>query len=339
MREKKENTHIVIERQLGIYQCERGAVWQCKFNVDGRWNRSSTNERHLAKLKKAAHDILIKANVKKELNISTVTLKIKYVANTVPKQLEAGIEKKIAKPVYKDHVSVLKSYVIPILGKYSDNIIKREALDECEYEYEYETKHTKKIGKPLTYRTQLTHIAVLNLIFDEALIQRFMTELDSPKLIAKGKVSECRPAFELDEIHALKEHFNDWIKREENSVSKNLRTLLKKYLYVLLDTWARPNKELLKLSLKQVRHAHTDDSGCHVEMNVGGKTGKQKIIAWGDTIDALKRLLKIQNLGGTEVVKESNHNGYLFKMKDCKELQSFQKLFEVFPRQQNLLIT
>ena len=70
MREKSENTHILIERQLRIYQRERSAVWQCAFNVDGRWQRTSTNERELAKAKKTAHDILVKANVKKELNIA-----------------------------------------------------------------------------------------------------------------------------------------------------------------------------------------------------------------------------------------------------------------------------
>jgi len=70
MREKSENTHILIERQLRIYQRELSAVWQCAFNVDGRWQRTSTNERGLAKAKKPAHDILVKANVKKELNIA-----------------------------------------------------------------------------------------------------------------------------------------------------------------------------------------------------------------------------------------------------------------------------
>jgi hypothetical protein len=291
MREKNATTHILIERELRIYQRERSAVWQVAFNVDGRWNRASTNERDLAKAKKAAHDILIKANVKKELNISPVTRKLKDVANTVLKQLSADIEEETAKPVYKDYVSILKNYVIPILGKFNVNNIKREALDE------YETKRTKKMGKSATYSTQLTHNAVLNLIFDEAVLQRFMTELDRPKLVAKGKVSERRPAFELEEIRALKEHFNNWIERAESKVSKNLRILLREYVYVLLDTGARPGKELLNLRWKQIRYTHTDDSGSHVEMNVNGKTGKRKIIGWDDTIDVLRRMLRVQGLG------------------------------------------
>ena len=332
MREKNENTHILIERQLRIYQRERSAVWQCAFNVDGRWQRTSTNERELAKAKKTAHDILVKANVKKELNIAPITRKLKDVANVVLKQLEKETTNNTAKPIFKDYIAILKNYILPILGKYNVNSISREALDE------YETKLTKKMRKPATFSTQQTHNAVLNMIFDEAVLQRFMTELDRPKLVAKGKVSERRPAFDMEEIRALRENIDAWIKRAETTVSKNLRLLLREYVYVLLDTGARPGRELLYLRWKQIRYTHNDVNGSHVEMTVSGKTGKRKIIGWGETIEVLKRLLKEQSLGGLEATTESNHNGYVFRMADGKEPQSFQKLFESFLRQHNLLI-
>ena len=332
MREKNENTLILIERQLRIYKRERSAVWQCAFNVDGRWQRTSTNERELAKAKKTAHDILVKANVKKELNIAPITRKLKDVANVVLKQLEKETKSSTAKPIFKDYISILKNYVIPILGKYNVNKIDREALDE------YETKLAKKMRKPASFSTQQTHNAVLNMIFDEAVLQRFMTELDRPKLAAKGKVSERRPAFDMEEIRALRENIDGWIKRAESTVSKNLRLLLREYVYVLLDTGARPGKELLNLRWKQIRYTHTDESGSHVEMTVSGKTGKRKIIGWAETISVLNRLLKVQGLVGLEAITESNHNGYVFRMADGKEPQSFQKLFESFLKQHNLLI-
>ena len=332
MREKSENTHILIERQLRIYKRERSAVWQCAFNVDGRWQRTSTNERELAKAKKTAHDILVKANVKKELNIAPITRKLKDVANVVLKQLEKETKSSTAKPIFKDYIAILKNYIIPILGKYNVNNISREALDE------YETKLAKKMRKPATYSTQLTHNAVLNMIFDEAVLQRFMTELDRPKLVAKGKVSERRPAFDMEEIRALRENIDEWIKRAETTVSKNLRLLLREYVYVLLDTGARPGKELLNLRWKQIRYTHTNESGSHVEMMVSGKTGKRKIIGWAETISVLNRLLKVQGLSGLEAITESNHNGFVFRMADGKEPQSFQKLFESFLRQHNLLL-
>lgn len=307
-------------------------VWQCAFNVDGRWQRTSTHERDFDKAKKTAHDLLVRANVKKELNIAPITRKLRDVAIAVLKQLENDIESNTGKPIYKDYVAILTNYIIPILGKYNVNNINREALDE------YDAKLAHKMRKAPSHSTQLTHNAVLKLIFDEAVSKRFMTELDRPKLVARGKISERRPAFDLEEIRALRKHFDGWIKRASSKTSKKLRTLLKEYVYVLLDTGARPGKELLNLRWKHIRYTHTDDSGSHVEMTVSGKTGKRKIIGWTETIEALKRLLHEQGLGGIEEVTESNHNGFVFRMADGNAPQSFQKLFETFLREHNLLL-
>jgi hypothetical protein len=70
------------------------------------------------------------------------------VANLVLKQLEKDTKTSTAKPIFKDYISILKNYIIPILGKYNVNNIGREALDE------YETKLTKKMRKPATFSTQ-----------------------------------------------------------------------------------------------------------------------------------------------------------------------------------------
>jgi hypothetical protein len=57
----------------------------------------------------------------------------------------------------------------------------------------------------------------------------------------------------MEEIRALRENIDGWIKRAETTVSKNLRLLLREYVYVLLDTGARPGKELLNLNCCQFR--------------------------------------------------------------------------------------
>ena len=69
--------------------------------------------------KKAAHDILVKANVKKELNIGPITRKLKDVANVVLKQLEKETKNNTTKPNFKDYIAILNNYIIPILGKYN----------------------------------------------------------------------------------------------------------------------------------------------------------------------------------------------------------------------------
>jgi len=195
----------------------------------------------------------------------------------------------------------------------------------------------KKIA---THSTLLNHNAVLNMIFTEAVQNRFMTELDRPKLVAKGKVSERRPAFTMDEVQAMLEAFDTWIELGDRSEIVSTRVLLKYYVIVLLDTGARPGKELLNLKWKQIRHftGNDDIDERYVEMAVNGKTGKRGIIGWADTIQILNLLLKEQGRLTIEETTESNIDEYVFRMRDGKAPTSFQKLFEKFLTQFNLLI-
>jgi len=58
MPDKIASTHILLERSLVIYQRERSDVWQCRYKVDGKWQRASTKERKLSKAKEAAKTLL-----------------------------------------------------------------------------------------------------------------------------------------------------------------------------------------------------------------------------------------------------------------------------------------
>ena len=55
MTEKKSTTHVLIAKQLLIAQRERSSIWQCRYSIDGRWQRTSTGERDLEKAKLKAN--------------------------------------------------------------------------------------------------------------------------------------------------------------------------------------------------------------------------------------------------------------------------------------------
>ena len=159
----------------------------------------------------------------------------------------------------------------------------------------------------------LTHNAALNRVFDEAVIRNFLTEANRPKLEAKGKASDRRPAFDMAEIRALVGSFDEWIERARNIKSKEMRTLLRDYVDVLLDTGARPGDELLNLKWKQIKFVmkpitiktgvidNTDDGHEEItlsnlnrslELTISGKTGTRTIVAMLRTVKALERIAK-----------------------------------------------
>jgi hypothetical protein len=64
------------------------------------------------------------------------------------------------------------------------------------------------MGKVPTKSTMLKHNAALNRIFDEAVIQGFLKQDDRPVLISKGKQSDIRPSFDVEEISAVIGNFD-----------------------------------------------------------------------------------------------------------------------------------
>ena len=78
---KIESTHEVLPRQLIVYRRSRSGAWQCRYKVDGVWQRASTKQADLAKAKAVAHKLLIAAEVRKEQNLPVVTRRFRDVAN------------------------------------------------------------------------------------------------------------------------------------------------------------------------------------------------------------------------------------------------------------------
>lgn len=349
--EKIETTHILLEHKLVIYQRERSKTWQCRFKVDGIWQRASTNEYELDKAKESAQKKLIEAELKKRMNLPILTRKFRDVAKFTITRFENDAKQNIKGAAnYKEYAQITIKYFIPFFGNYNIDKISYELLEE------FDLWREEKMGKAPKYSTILNHNAVLNHIFNEAIKRKYLNELDRPKLITKGKKSNRRPAFNLEEARALKANFDAWINIAEKKISRDLRALLKEYVIVLLDTGARPGVELLDMKWKAIRHKHETklvDTGVRnkenkiiakevndsfVEMYVDGKTGGRAIIGRVDTIEALERLLKIQGRSGLESVTESNSEGYVFRLKNGNKPQSFQKLFEQYLSTHNLLI-
>ena len=67
-----DTTHTLMAGTLLVYQRERSAIWQCRFKVDGQWQRASTNERELKRAKEVAKKLLITAEIRKEQNMPVV---------------------------------------------------------------------------------------------------------------------------------------------------------------------------------------------------------------------------------------------------------------------------
>ena len=307
MSPRKETTHSIIEGELLIALRERSSVWQCRYKIDGVWQRTTTGERDLKTAKATAKKLYLEAQIRKENNYTPITRKFRDVARSVVKRLEKEIEAGQGKASNKDYIIALNRYLIPILGKYKVDSIDYVALAKLD------KARITKMRKEPTKSTLLTHNAALNRVFDLAIEKGYMTQSSRPELKAKGKKSERRIEFTEAEVRAIRGSFEKWIEIARAD-SKAVRFLLRDYVEVLLDTGARPGKELLDLKWAQVEisidpkpigstksvptedNQHGEDIVAYdwqrtVILNIqSGKTGKRNAIGRAATVEALTRI-------------------------------------------------
>ncbi len=364
MPEPKETTHTLIERALIVYRRERSGIWQCRYKVDGVWQRASTKESDLTKAKARAHELRMEAEIRRRSNLPVITRKFRDVARLAVERLEHEIAVGKGKRSYTDYIRVINDYLIPILGKKSITSIDYQALDELNI------KRAELMEKVPTQSTMLTHNAALNRVFDEAVIRGFLTEANKPKLEATGKKSERRAAFDIGELRALLANFDDWIEAARTEQSKEMRQLMRDYVDVLIDTGARPGTELLNLQWRQIKLAmkptltrtgvidNTDDEheeivlpnlNRSVEMVVSGKTGTRTIVGMLRTVKALERIAERnyeredddEEASITDPLKKltvPTNEDFVFRTKNKEEQTSWQKMFESYLKEHNLLI-
>jgi integrase len=238
---RKDTTTSIMDGELLVVLRERSSVYQCHYKIDGKWQRTSTKQRDIKKAIEVAKDLYKEAHWKKKNQVAPITRYFRDVAKIVVKKLQDAIDSGEGKAVYKDYITAITRYLIPILGKYYV-----DSIDYKAFAYFEEKRKKKMKGKDATKSTQLTHNAALNRVFDEAIYRGYMVEANRLVLKAKGKASERRVEFSVEEVKALRSNFDAWIEKGRVD-TRELRALLKDYVEVLLDTGARAGKELLDL--------------------------------------------------------------------------------------------
>jgi integrase len=360
---RKPTTHVLIERELVLAKRPNSEIWQCRYKVDKAWQHTSTGEYDLKLAKKKAHEILMEAHVRKKMNVAPITRRFKDVARSAVKRMEDDLAGGNGLVGYKDYIVAIDRYLTPILGSYNVDSIDYAVLDILN------EKRALKMGKTPTKSTLLTHNAALNRVFDEAVYRGYMTESQRPKLVAKGKKTERRIEFSLEEVRAIKQNFDAWIERARAD-ARPVRELLRDYVEVLLNTGARPGKELLTLRWTQIERLITaevketdrrDELGDEeVDLKVfsqvvlkiqNGKTGARQAVGGVETVRALNGIAKRNyDASLTDLIK-SGIKDPIFRYKEWLnkeeiaakqkpafiEPTSFVKLFNTYLTEHNLL--
>lgn len=371
MPEKLDSTYEIYPRELVLYLRPNSTVWQCRYKVDGKWHIATTKLRDRAKAIEKAKDIKRTAELRKEANIPVVTKKLKHIAQLAKQRMDDKAKKGEAPVSYNVYKRIIDDFLIPCLGNKSIDKIDYAALQQ------YEIDRAELMGKEPAYSTVRKHNVTLNYIFEEAILRGFMTRAMKPELETKGRKGENYATFSVKEINAILANFPDWIKRGKSEAKRQQRQLLYDYVRILIDTGARPGKELLNLQWKNIKYKvkvvdaqpeeideegfliEDQDSGELVEeydeegnliepvewqptvtLSVYGKTKDRDANGFDETFKVLKEIVARNYPDGKTTLKkltENNDEGYVFRTKDGAKMGTSNHMFDRFLEEHNLL--
>jgi integrase len=328
-----ETTHVLMNRELVLYKSPRSLVWQCRYKVDHKWLRASTREYKFDLAVHKAKELLIEAEIRKRSNIPVVTRRFKDIAVLAVKRMQDEKRAGTGKVIYNDYMIVIERYLIPFFGSRMITNIDYQALDE------FDEWRLDNMKKPPTQSTIMTHNAALNRVLDEAVMRGYLNDITRPKLEAKGKSGDRRPAFDLEEVKRLIRAFEGWPERGKNQHLIECRFLLRDYVFCLLDTGARPGIELFGMKWRQIEFAVDFRS---VVMRVSGKTGARQILGMERTVHALKaiadRNYSVKSIDGLITLTKTSSE-FIFRTSDkINPIGSFQRTFSIFLKENNLLV-
>jgi len=369
MPEKVETTNVILPRELIVYQRGDSDVWQCRLKVDNKWMARTTKERDLDKAIDRAKRMLFEAQLRKESNLPVVTKKFRDIAKLTKQQMvdELANPKMKAPVSFNQYVKIIDDYLMPFFGNKNIDTITYEELDA------YHEDLKVKMGRSPAYSTMRKHNVTLNRVFDKAVEKNYLTNSNRPKLDTKGSKSEKYATFDIGEINALLANFPPWIADTSNKEKREQRELLFDYVRVLIDTGARPGKELLDLQWKNIRyrmivrndtrveideegnrtvltHEDYDDRGEALELtkweptvslSVYGKTKDRVANGFDVTYKVLNEIIERNYRNDKITLKSlttSNDEGFVFRTRANKAPSSFNHLFDRYLDEHNLLI-
>ena len=237
---KSESTHQLLKKKLVVYRRPDSEVWQCRYTVDGKkWHSKSTGELELEQASAKAHEILIGSRLLKERNLPVVSKKVSDIAKLAIQKMDDNAGYEAGSDSFPQYKRIINDFIVPFFGKKHIDSITPKLMGE------FDKWRTKKLGKPLAYSSVRKHNVTLNRVFQEALERGYLHKTQIPYLETKGVRSKNYPTFEVVEINAILAHMPAWIVNTKHKKSFWRRHVVHDYVRVLIETGARPGKELL----------------------------------------------------------------------------------------------
>lgn len=329
-----QQTVLVNDGDIKLYKRARSSVWQATFNIDGHWVRVSTKRKDLEEAKAEAKTQMVEYQFRQKHQLPVVSKRFGDVARLAIVEMKKALAAEAGKKTYLDYIIVIERYLIPFFGKMLVTNIDYEILRD------FDRWRVEKMGREPKASTLNTHNSALNRVFDEAVMRGFLSNSHVPLLKNKGRESERRPDFTLEEYRSLIRSFPSWIEKGRDGKSREMRMLLRDYVLILANTGIREGTEADNLLWQHV-HVFEEKGKKYLELSVNGKTGRRDIICRANTMGFLKRIHeRCDDIKGMsfEALLKAKLNKPVFRLSDGTVTKNLRQTFKAFLKEKGLLV-
>ncbi|WP_215396938.1 tyrosine-type recombinase/integrase [Rheinheimera oceanensis] len=237
-----------------IYLQDNSKKWYTRFVLHGKWYAKATKHTDKDKAIHAAHRLFIEHQIKAENNTLTISKRFRDVAEKAIQHMETELQRGTGKAVFNDYVGVLRRYHIPFFDRTYITSVDAEKLRE------FDTWRINLMKKVPSKSTLLTHNAAMQMVFKEAVENKWLLPMQVPSLSTNGVSHSRRAAFTPEEYEKILETLSDMEDNSRKQVTKDIRLLAYEYSEFVIYTGMRPGTEMDNLTWGDI-HIERHKSG------------------------------------------------------------------------------
>lgn len=277
-----------INDSLYIFKQDNSERWYARFVLFNTWYCKSTKKKDRDEAIAMAHRIFLDHEIRIETNSLVRSKRFRDVAERVIEKLENELAHDGGKRTYKDYIQALNNYHIPFFDRTYVTSIDQESISRLD------AWRIEKLKRVPASSTLLTHNSALQLVFKEALEQKWMIPAQVPILSSKGESGTRRAAFSKEEFESILISIANSVDNSHTKKTAMIRELLIDYCEIAANTGIRPGTEMENLTWEDIELKRQNEKAqffIHVRKGKTTKhTGARKIVCQKDIVHALSSL-------------------------------------------------
>ena len=175
-----------IEDDLYIYLQNNSKRWYARVKIAGKWISKATKEKDKEKAIGKAYHLKMQA----DNNLLVSSKRFRDVASQTVAKLQHALDAKTGKAIYKNYIQILNKYHIPYFDRTYITSIDSVRLKA------FDVWRANEMGRKPAKSTLLSHNAAMQMVFKEAVENKWMLVAQVPDLsTAGGEATQRRAHF------------------------------------------------------------------------------------------------------------------------------------------------